>query len=309
MKRKAEAEGNNSLLRGNKRKIKKKAEAEGDTSLLGNEKRNKEKQDGTEGDSSLLRDKKRTIKKRKAEAEGDNSLLESEKGDKERKDKTEGDSCLLKSMKEKFLLWNKNKRMGVTGDDSVTENKKTKHVISQDATSKTLNATKFRKMCKAAKSDRTKEKAKMYKKKSNKKKQPVVDEGKIVKECIEYLNKWKNDKPNWKFEKIKQIKLVNNMFHPVRVSDEIFPIFVEYIAGSSGHVRKLVCTKATEVVEEMERWLEMTDEEKSMIEQEKSELTEKEKSEMTDQEKSESSQKPDEMKYNRAREILQALDE
>lgn len=237
------------------------------------------------------RSEKRNKTKRKAETEGDSSLLGSKKKKvvlfEEKQDETEGDNSLLGSTKKKFQRRNKSKRKGETGDGSVTENKKTKRVILRDGASKTLNAAEFHKKLEVAKSDRTKEKEKLYKKKNKKKQQqPPVDEGKILRECTEYLNKWKNDKPNWKFEKIKQIKLVNNMFYPGKVSDEIFPVFVEYIAGSSGHMRKLVSTRAMEVVEEMERWCEMPE-----------------------QEKSESSQKPDETKYNRAREILQALDE
>lgn len=72
----------------------------------------------------------------------------------------------------------------------------------------------------------------------------------------------------------------------LQVSDEIFPIFVEYIAGSAGHMRNLVNTKAMEAIKEMEMWCEMSEEEKE-----------------------DTSQKPDETKYDRARQIVQALDE
>lgn len=120
------------------------------------------------------------------------------------------------------------KRKRETNYDDVGEKNRKKLVVTRpDGKTKTVDASTFHKQHEVAKSKRKKEKAKLYKKRSKQKKKnkqqiPVVDDEKILKECTEYLNKWKNDKQNWKFEKLKQIKLVNNMFHSKRVSRNIY---------------------------------------------------------------------------------------
>lgn len=70
----------------------------------------------------------------------------------------------------------------------------------------------------------------------------------------------------------------------LQLPDESFSIFLEYVAGGSESLKKLVTAKANEVTEEMEKWQSLSDEEKLTI------------------------PKIDEIKYSRARSLLQNID-
>lgn len=65
----------------------------------------------------------------------------------------------------------------------------------------------------------------------------------------------------------------------------MFPMFVEYINGSKGNITKVVAHKCSVVVKEMEDFMELDEDEQGK------------------------KTKPDEMKYERARSILQAVDD
>ncbi|XP_039283943.1 uncharacterized protein C7orf50 homolog [Nilaparvata lugens] len=101
---------------------------------------------------------------------------------------------------------------------------------------------------------------------------------------IKYLEAWKSDKINWKFEKVKQMRLLSGMFDAKKLPENVFPLFVEYMKNSTGNARKTAVDKATEIIDEMEKWTSLTEE---------------------DQEKA---TKPDIEKYERARTLIQTLE-
>ncbi|KAL0100948.1 hypothetical protein PUN28_019379 [Cardiocondyla obscurior] len=54
----------------------------------------------------------------------------------------------------------------------------------------------------------------------------------VASKAIEYILMWKHHNKEWKFEKLKQIWLLNNIMEEQYISDEIFPIVVEYFRNS-----------------------------------------------------------------------------
>ncbi|RZF44483.1 hypothetical protein LSTR_LSTR002256 [Laodelphax striatellus] len=101
---------------------------------------------------------------------------------------------------------------------------------------------------------------------------------------IKYLEAWKTDKSNWKFEKVKQMRLLTGMFDPKKLPENVFPLFVEYMKNSTGNARKTAVEKATQIIDEMEKWTSLTEEEQEKV------------------------TKPDDEKYERARTIIQTLE-
>ncbi|KAJ9583527.1 hypothetical protein L9F63_022145 [Diploptera punctata] len=136
-------------------------------------------------------------------------------------------------------------------------------------------------------------------KKRKKKKKPK--KGKIQAVCkdenknrsIDYLKTWDTNRHNWKFEKLRQIWLFKNMFNIHNVPDSVFPILLEYISGTKGHARKMVVKNAMNVVKAMESWQELV----------KEGLSEEEIATKL------STDKVDEETYERARLIIQSLDD
>ncbi|XP_075225027.1 cholesin [Lycorma delicatula] len=125
-------------------------------------------------------------------------------------------------------------------------------------------------------------------KRTNKKKkeiETVVNDSSVINQkIIRYLKTWESNRNQWKFEKVKQIRLVTGMLDCEKVPDDIFPIFIAYMESSKGKIRDTVISKATEVVEEMENWSALDIEAQEKLQT-----------------------KPDVNKYNRARIILQSL--
>lgn len=96
----------------------------------------------------------------------------------------------------------------------------------------------------------------------------------------EYLQKWKHNRAEWKFEKLRQISIQNNLFKEVDpIDDDTWQLAVEYMSGSKGAARDAIVKKAETVINEID-----------------ARITEENKMEMITQQS-----------YNRAREILQLL--
>lgn len=97
---------------------------------------------------------------------------------------------------------------------------------------------------------------------------------------LEYLRKWKTNKGEWKFEKLRQISIQNQLFREKEaVNDESWELAIEYMTGTKGAGREVIIKKAEEIINEID----------SRISGEKNTELVKLKS------------------YNRARELLQLL--
>lgn len=71
---------------------------------------------------------------------------------------------------------------------------------------------------------------KLKAKKRKKKNVTPPDHQQLAISSIEYLNKWKYDRDDWKFTKVKQMRLITNMFDIEKVCMfvHIFIIFKKY---------------------------------------------------------------------------------
>jgi hypothetical protein len=59
------------------------------------------------------------------------------------------------------------------------------------------------------------------KSKTKKKVQAIQNSDGNKDKCIDYLKKWREDRQNWKFEKLRQIWLFRHMLDPLKVSTNI----------------------------------------------------------------------------------------
>lgn len=77
---------------------------------------------------------------------------------------------------------------------------------------------------------------------------------------LNYLSKWKHSREDWKFEKLRQIWLQQNLFDTNRISKEFWNTTVEYFRGAKGHIRKVVLEEAVKIIDTEESTEEeMTD--------------------------------------------------
>lgn len=76
---------------------------------------------------------------------------------------------------------------------------------------------------KSSASDQGKElkKKKQNKRKKAKKIKVVGNSDGNKEKCMNYLKRWHDDRQNWKFEKLRQIWLFQNMLHPSKVNTDI----------------------------------------------------------------------------------------
>ena len=64
-----------------------------------------------------------------------------------------------------------------------------------------------------------------------------------------YLEKFVNDKDNWKFNKKIQVWLLKNAFDPSAIKKNVFPLFLEYLKGLKGISRETTLKKAKDILE------------------------------------------------------------
>lgn len=69
----------------------------------------------------------------------------------------------------------------------------------------------------------------------------------------EYLRKWKDNKDEWKFVKLRQISIQQTAFDEQKLSAEIWPIALEYLAGSKGGSKTIICKLAEDVIQELDK--------------------------------------------------------
>ncbi|KAI4488603.1 hypothetical protein M0802_011419 [Mischocyttarus mexicanus] len=65
---------------------------------------------------------------------------------------------------------------------------------------------------------------------------------------LTYVKKWKYSRSEWKFEKKKQIWLMDNLLDDALIPDEVFPIVLEYFEGCKGMAREQLLKKGMGVV-------------------------------------------------------------
>ncbi|XP_034940150.1 uncharacterized protein C7orf50 homolog [Chelonus insularis] len=95
--------------------------------------------------------------------------------------------------------------------------------------------------------------------------------------ALNYISMWKHSRSQWKFEKIKQIWLMDNLLDDKAVPNSIFPTVLEYFEGCKGMARETLLKKGMDVIK------------------------------MCEQKQEETGSRIETVEYKRARELLQAL--
>lgn len=121
----------------------------------------------------------------------------------------------------------------------------------------------------------------------NEKKEAVKLEA--TQKALAYISKWKHSRDQWKFEKLRQVWLLENLLDDSAIPDDIFPVVLEYFEGCKGMARQQLLKKAMEVIKKAEE--------------------ETEKNENVDEEPADSRtvETTETIAYKRARQLLQAL--
>ncbi|XP_071650582.1 uncharacterized protein [Temnothorax longispinosus] len=126
----------------------------------------------------------------------------------------------------------KRKRLNDTADDASTS----KDISKKDLNEKPLSKRELKKKKATL--------AKLEKKKDK--------EIRAINMAYIYLKKWKHCKNEWKFEKLRQIWLIDNLLSSYSISDEIFPIVLEYFEKCRGSARETLIEKAMELMKKAE---------------------------------------------------------
>lgn len=124
--------------------------------------------------------------------------------------------------------------MEIKGSEWITEDtkksnihigQKNPHAVSGEQTKKNRAKRKGgEKLLEGGKSNdieqepKQKRKKKKNKAKKAQKMQAVQKSDRNIEKCISYLKRWHEDRQNWKFEKLRQIWLLQNMLDPSKVS-------------------------------------------------------------------------------------------
>lgn len=72
----------------------------------------------------------------------------------------------------------------------------------------------------------------------------------LQQKSLNYLSKWKHSKSEWKFEKLRQIWLQQNLLDLQKIPNEFWETVVEYFSSSKGMSRQSVLDQAIKFVED-----------------------------------------------------------
>ncbi|XP_064650677.1 uncharacterized protein C7orf50 homolog [Lineus longissimus] len=139
------------------------------------------------------------------------------------------------------------------GIDSVSKKKKEKKSKKKE---KGVDCVDKEKNSCVNDSDRTTSSAKKKKKPKNSKGSHSADDdegGSRIDRAVDYLRKWQNDRKGWKFEKVKQMILLNSMYDVDKLPEADFEILLSYLDGLVGKGR-------VKTLEEAEKRLNVMDE-------------------------------------------------
>eukprot|EP01130_Rhizamoeba_saxonica_P011043 TRINITY_DN4572_c0_g1_i1.p1 TRINITY_DN4572_c0_g1~~TRINITY_DN4572_c0_g1_i1.p1 ORF type:complete len:129 (+),score=29.41 TRINITY_DN4572_c0_g1_i1:109-495(+) len=68
--------------------------------------------------------------------------------------------------------------------------------------------------------------------------------------AITYLVKWKKDRENWKFQKVRQVWLLKNLYNVELITKKHFRYLLQYIDGLRGNWRQILIDQAESFIEE-----------------------------------------------------------
>ncbi|RZB40741.1 DUF2373 domain containing protein, partial [Asbolus verrucosus] len=72
----------------------------------------------------------------------------------------------------------------------------------------------------------------------------------LQQKSLNYLSKWKHSREEWKFEKLRQIWLQHNMYDSSKIPQEFWDILVDYFSNCKGKARDIILKDALKLIEE-----------------------------------------------------------
>ncbi|XP_015187156.1 PREDICTED: uncharacterized protein C7orf50 homolog [Polistes dominula] len=102
----------------------------------------------------------------------------------------------------------------------------------------------------SAKNTKTPSKRKIKKEKAEQREaeKRQATKAEATQKALTYVKKWKYSRSEWKFEKIRQIWLMDNLLDDTLIPDEVFPTVLEYFEGCKGMAREQLLKKGMDVV-------------------------------------------------------------
>lgn len=82
---------------------------------------------------------------------------------------------------------------------------------------------------------------------------------------LNYLSMWKHSRNEWKFEKLRQVWLQQNMYNSAKVPNEFWDVLVQYFSSSKGKARNTIINDAIKIVEQEDSETNETEKEDFMI--------------------------------------------
>lgn len=80
----------------------------------------------------------------------------------------------------------------------------------------------------------------------------LKSETQMQQKALNYLSLWKHNRNEWKFEKLRQVWVQNHMFDKVSVPDEFWDTVVEYFGGAKGRIRQVLTEQCMKILEDCE---------------------------------------------------------
>ncbi|KAK9891551.1 hypothetical protein WA026_015513 [Henosepilachna vigintioctopunctata] len=162
---------------------------------------------------------------------------------------TKSDIKNLKEMKQSIIAKKLEHQSNETSRDKQTLEKQAKTIDPEDTENNVKDieqSEEIKKDTGSSLSKRAMKKMKYQQLLDGKKKEVDL---KLKKSAFEYLSNWKHNKINWKFEKLKQIWLLQNLYDSSKIEESIWSIVVEYFSHSKGKVHKTILDEAIKIVE------------------------------------------------------------
>jgi len=120
----------------------------------------------------------------------------------------------------------------------VKKAKKTKKEV-EEVVAETKAKKKYKKPKDKADQDEASKKPKKVKEKGKKKeKNESQHESKGQNRALRYLRAWDEDRGNWKFEKCRQIWLLQHCYDGSKVEDDRFDVLLKYLGSIRGRMRR-----------------------------------------------------------------------
>ncbi|CAL7934908.1 unnamed protein product [Xylocopa violacea] len=159
-----------------------------------------------------------------------------------------------------FAELQKNQDEEGSSDEETPPKKKTnRHIESNLDDTEESNKTDAKTPKQPSKRQLKREKAE---KKENEKK--MASKMEAMKKGLNYVSKWKYARSEWKFEKLRQIWLIDNLLDETSIPDDIFPTVLEYFEGCKGMAREQLLKKGMDVIRKVEEDEENKDEMESI---------------------------------------------